>query len=105
MLTPEDKQLIAEYMGWTLNETSGQYEGYDGRYYSMKDFNLNDAGLVVQEMQKRGEDWREFHNFARNLYYTTNRSDLKIDYNFVAWLFNADNFFSALAAWLKEEKE
>ena len=61
--------------------------------------------VLLQEMQKRGEDWREFHNFARDLYYTTNRSDLKIDYNFVAWLFNADNFFSALAAWLKEEKE
>ena len=36
-------------------------------------FDLTDAGLVVAEMQKRGEDWREFHNFAGNLCYPTYR--------------------------------
>lgn len=25
--------------------------------------------------------------------------------NFTAWLFNADNFFTAMAAWIKEEEK
>lgn len=106
MLTQEDKQLIAEYMGWTLNETSGQYEGYDGRYYSMKDFDLNDAGLCVQEMQKRGE----FAPFYDDLLDTYNglcedgKATCGAD-NFAAWLFIADNFFGAMAAWRREGKK
>ena len=102
-MAEQDKQLISEYMGWELSVYSREY------YYIPKNgkvvyFDLTDAGLVVAEMQKRGE-WWEFHNFARNLYYTTNRSGLKIDYNFTAWLFVAENFFGAMAAWIKEGKK
>ena len=93
MLTQEDKQLIAEYMGWTLNETSGQYEGYDGRYYSMKDFDLNDAGLCVEKMVEKDDFWAFFKVV----------SILRDDDKYLhAWLFNAENFFAAMAQWLKE---
>ncbi len=105
-MTPEDKRLIAEYMGWTLNETSGQYEGYDGRYYSMKDFDLNDASLCVQEMQKRG-DWSYFYDDLLDTYNglcEDCKEPCGAD-NFTAWLFNADNFFTAMAAWIKEEEK
>ena len=109
-MTDEDKELIAGYMGWDIVTVGPKKRPYK-IYVDSKDCNIhhefdpNCAGVCVQEMQKRGEDWREFHNFARNLYYTTNRSNLKIDYNFAAWLFIADNFFGAMAAWLMEEKK
>ena len=91
-MTNEGKLIVAEYM----ND--------EGALYNCA-FDCNYAGLCVQEMQKRGDDWRKFHNFSRNLYYTTERSNLKIDYNFVAWLLNADNFFTVMTAWIKEEKK
>ncbi len=102
IMTDEDKKRIAEYMTW---EEDNFFEGYRTLDGLAINFDLNDAALCVQEMQKRGEDWREFHNFARNLYYTTNRSNLKIDYNFAAWLYIAENFFGATAAWLREGEQ
>ena len=106
-MTEEDKKLISEYMGWNPYppECMGETVFYRDETHGDIRWDMNAAALCVQEMQKQGEDWREFHNFARNLYYTTNRSNLKIDYNFAAWLFIADNFFGAMAAWLMEEKK
>ena len=99
-MTNEDKKIVADYMWWAQYKYPSYYLNTKGDIESHH-FDLNDAGLVVQEMQKRGE-WCEFHNFARNMYYTTNSSDLKIDYNFAAWLYTAENFFGAMAAWIKE---
>ena len=97
-MTNEDKKIVADYMGWPEDEI---LVGYCTGPDRMAHFDANDASFCVAEMWKRGE-WWEFHNFARNLYYTTNRSDLKIDYNFAAWLYTAENFFGAMAKWLKE---
>jgi len=103
-MTNEDKKIVADYMGWKYESDRNCIvsEGENHRRIA-HNLDLNDAGLVVKEMQKRGDDWRKFHNFSRNLYYTTERSNLKIDYNFVAWLFNADNFFTAFLEWRKEK--
>jgi len=59
-------------------------------------FDSNAAGLCVAEMQKRGE-WGSFHNFVWN-----ERPQEWLDLiGFTAWLFNAENFFEALAEWRK----
>jgi len=104
MLTPEDKQLIAEYMGWELSVYSREY------YYIPKNgkvvyFDSNDASLCVQEMQKRG-DWVNFYDYVIDTY-----NDLIEDGkvicgldNLTAWLFNAENFFAAMSQWLREGK-
>ena len=95
-MTNEDKKLIADYMGWCLS-------AYDGGYYYIPKngrvirFDSNDASLCVQEMQKRG-DWRNFLIIARNLH------KLEFDSQVIAWLFNPENFFNAMAQWLKEGK-
>ena len=92
-MTPEDKRLIAEYMGWKLSE----WRMIDGSAHVVNPhfFDLNDAALCVQEMQKRG-DWRNFLIIARNLH------KLEFDSQVIAWLFNAENFFNAMSEWLKD---
>lgn len=111
MLTPEQKKTVAEWMGWNYSTFSRQYCRYDEKgICKLINFSLNDAALCMKEMQKRGEDWRKLHNFARNLYYTTERENLKIDYNFTAWLMTmengeAANFFSAMAEWIGQEEK
>ena len=73
-MTPEDKQLIAEYMGWSENpywwcekckeEKAPHHATYVERCSDcgcpviLKDdhnFDANDAAICVQEMQKRSK--------------------------------------------------
>ena len=93
MLTQEDKQLIAEYMWWAQYKYPSYYLNTKGDIESHH-FDLNDAGLVVQEMQKRGE----LHSFL--MMDTFNQISSWSD--FIADLFNAESFFSAMSEWLKE---
>jgi len=91
----EDKKLVAEYMDWTplILNNKAQVVIDDVRDVY---FDLNDAGLIVKEMVKRGE-WEDFVAFVEET--TENRfitwSQL------IAWLFNADNFHVAMAEWLR----
>jgi hypothetical protein len=109
-MTEEDKQLIAEYMGWTYHQTDDKkwwnLIGKDGSTHLL---DLNDASLCVQEMQKRGGDYWHFYLVAEVLY----RADEEGAYihcnetescAISRWLFNAENFFAALARWLREGK-
>jgi hypothetical protein len=103
-MTPEDKRLIAEYMGWKLSE----WRMIDGSAHVVNPhfFDLNDAALCVQEMQKRG-DWSYFYDDLLDTYNglcEDCKEPCGAD-NFTAWLFNADNFFTAMAAWIKEEEK
>jgi hypothetical protein len=93
MLSNEDKKIVADYMKWIFSEYGGDY------YYIPKNgkviyFDLNDAGLVVAEMQKRGE-----------LYFFLTWIDNNLPYkgwsNFIAWIFNPENFFLAFCEWRK----
>jgi len=81
-MTNEDKKLIADYMGWFGINHLDKIDG---------NFDLNDASLCVQEMQKRGE-WFDFYWFAIG-----NSSSEAL----TAWLFNPDNFFKAFVEWRK----
>ena len=92
-MTEQDKQLISEYMGWELSVYSREY------YYIPKNgkvvyFDLNDAGLVVNEMVKRGELYIFLTWIDNNLPY-------KEWSNFIAWIFNPENFFKAFVEWRK----
>ena len=96
-MTNEDKKLIADYMGWFGINHLDKIDG---------NFDLNDAGLCVQEMQKRGE----FRNYTDWTVYQTNQhlpgiksgDTYYYDANFIAWLFNAKNFFKAFTEWRKK---
>lgn len=82
-MNKEDKKIIADYMDWVIPEIC---------------FNLNDAGLVVEEMVKCGE-WEDFVVFVEE---TPENRELLISWNqLIAWLFNADNFFKAFVEWRK----
>lgn len=83
-MTPEDRQIVDDYMNWGRIGV-----GVDRKY------DLNDAGLVVQEMQKRGE----FIPFVNSVCYSRLTDYIRI--NFIAWLFNADNFFNTFVQWRK----
>jgi hypothetical protein len=91
-MTDEDKKIIAEYMGWPH---------YKGNFYLLPNndlekhnFDLNDVGLVVAEMQKRGEWEHDFMDFVAGSH--------KWNYHqCIAWLFNAENFFLAFCEWRK----
>lgn len=94
----QDKKRIAEYMGW------------QNEYGRRMNFDLNDAGLCVAEMQKRG-DWQKFCATGFGIYFETERPShvfpenyiaFLFPENYIAFLFNADNFFAAFAKWLKE---
>ena len=101
-MTDEDKELIAGYMGWDIVTVGPKKRPYK-IYVDSKDcnihheFDLNCAGLCVQEMQKRGE-WVDFY-----LYFIC----LKVDpmERRISEMLIAKNFFGAMAAWLKEEKK
>jgi hypothetical protein len=98
-MTNEDKKLVTDYMDWSKDY------GYVEEYDSFRELDLNDAGLCVQEMQKRGE----FRKFTDWTVYQTNQhlpgmkkgDTYYYDANFIAWLFNADNFFTAFVEWRK----
>jgi hypothetical protein len=81
-MTPEDRQIVDDYMNWGRIGV-----GVDRKY------DLNNAGLVVQEMQKRG-DWITFVSFVDDYHYN---ADIQVE--FTAWLFNAENFFLAFVEW------
>jgi hypothetical protein len=77
-------------------------------------FDLNDAALCVEKMGENG-DWisftqKSFPQTNLKLDYVGNIQELiyaldKLNAEYTAWLFNADNFFSAMAEWLKIKKE
>ena len=101
-MTEEDKKIVADYMGWAQYKYPPYYLNIKGDIESHH-FDLNDAALCVQEMQKRGE----FAPFCDDLLDTYNglcedgKAACGAD-NFTAWLFNPENFFGAMAAWIKE---
>lgn len=91
MLSNEDKKIVADYMKWIFSEYGGDY------YYIPKNgkviyFDLNDAGLVVEEMQDRYE-WQDFMSFVYEVCHFHKRSSVTL------YLFNADNFFKAFIEW------
>ena len=105
-MTEEDKQLIAKYMGWQPYPPAcvGDVLFYvDTTTYRPIRWDLNDAALCVQEMQKRG-DWGAFmnHTWSR---WSAQWRDSQASQEFVLHLFNAENFFTAMAAWIKEGKK
>lgn len=116
-MTEEDKKLISKYMGWSENpywwcekckeEKAPHHATYVERCSDcgcpviLKDdhnFDANDAAICVQEMQKRG-DWQDFVQITSKIHKLGFHSEV------IAWLFNADNFFTAMAAWIKEEEK
>lgn len=98
-MTKEDKKLISEYMGWKYYPSGDYYiNPLSVNCWGIVVFDLNDAGLCVEEIQKRGELFAFLVWIDHNLPY-------KEWSNFTAWLFIADNFFGAMAAWLKEGKK
>ena len=118
-MTEEQSKLISEYMGWDIEpywwcekckeEKAPHHTTYVERCSDcgcpviLKDdhnFDANDAALCVQEMQKRGEWW----NFLR---YANTSSAIggMFPEQFIALLFNPDNFFTAMAQWIREEKK
>ena len=66
---------------------------------------MNDAGLCVQEMQKRGSIF-EFYMHLIDVYNDLIKDGKEIcgADNFTVWLFNPDNFFGAMAQCLREGK-
>lgn len=95
-MTNEDKKIVADYMGWPEDEI---LIGYCTAPNKMAYFDLNDAGLVVNELAINGE-WREFYESYFPLFVATNPLTISPDF-LNLWLFNADNFFSAFVAWRK----
>lgn len=100
MLTPEDKAIISEYMGW------GEYEDEYCRgmfpFDTIIHFDLNDASLCVLKMIENGY-WDVFYQNGMGQYALIDgRSGIK-QQDYVAWLFNAENFFLAMAAWLRQK--
>lgn len=100
-MTEDDKKLIADYMGWKPYKMN-YYFRPGGDLLEKHDFDLNDAGLCVQEMQKRGE-WGAFMNHTW-IRWSAQWRDSQASQEFVLHLFNAENFFNAMSEWLKERK-
>ena len=96
----EDKELIREYMGWET--TVLNWWRRDDSGIVLVDFDLNDAGLCVKEMQRRGDDYIEFIKVAYDMAFNAGNTQF---HTVTAWLYDADNFFKAMAAWLKEENK
>jgi hypothetical protein len=96
-MTDEDKQVVAIYMKWPYVKDDGIcYYDWEGK--RPRDLDLNDAGLCVKEMQKQGEWEHNFMDFVAG-------SQRWNYHQCIAWLYDADNFFTAMAAWLKEGKK
>jgi hypothetical protein len=92
-MTNEDEKIVADYMNWHYAEHEGiYYYDWDGR--RQRNLDLNDAGLVVAEMRKRGELYIFLTWIDNNLPY-------KEWSNFIAWIFNPENFFKAFVEWRK----
>ena len=97
-MTNEDEKRIADYMGWYWSKDDGIYF-YDWDGQRPRYLNLNDAGLVVKEMVKRGE-WLSFITFADNEHF-----DKEISAEFSAWFFNSEHFFNTFVEWRKAAHE
>ena len=106
-MTPEDKAIIAEYMGWFKHIYFCKYdepiyfqEGVAGDIV----FDLNDAGLCVEKMNDdSGCEWEHFYQQSMSDFAVMKRKGIS-QQEFVAWLFNADNFFQAMTQWLRRRK-
>ena len=98
-MTEEDKKLIADYMGWEKGIVDSWRPKCRGSL--TVHFDLNDAGLCAKKMQKHGEDWDNFITYAE----ADTEKQCQTWSQLFAWLYDADNFFAAMAAWLKEEKK
>ena len=103
-MNDNDKKLISEYMGWNIVMVGPQKSPYpiyvdniDSNIHHR--FDLNDAALCVQEMQKRG-DWERFCANVFILFIDEEKSSYLFP-KYIAWLFNADNFFTAFVEWRK----
>jgi hypothetical protein len=96
----EQAKIVADYMWWAQYKYPSYYLNTKGDIESHH-FDLNDAGLVVQEMQKRGE-WEDFHDYVDNIDMMS-----KASFSYVtAWLMSmeegqAKNFFKAFVEWRK----
>ena len=105
-MTDEDKKIVAEYMGWyevmvedPMNK--GVMEKIITKHnHAEAYFDLNDAGLCVEEMVKRGE-WEDFVVFVEET--PENRESLITWNQLIAWLFNVDNFFTAFVEWRRSK--
>ena len=98
-MTNEDKKIVADYMNWYYAGHKGiYYYDWDGR--RQRNLDLTAAGLVVQEMQKRGE-WQKFCATGFVIYFEGERPSHVFPENYIAWLFNAENFFKAFVEWRK----
>ena len=97
-MNQEAKKLVAEYMRWKKAYLSKGYHNIVNNRHVV--FDLNDVGLVVEEMMKRGE-WEDFVAFVEET--PENRESLITWNQLIAWLFNSDNFFTAFVEWRKEK--
>jgi hypothetical protein len=106
-MTPADKEIVAEYMGWSFDDDANLY------FYTNKEldlciahYDLNDASLCVSRMVEKG-DWDDFMMIAKKCltihYSTEGKGWTEFIFTFVAWLFNADNFFQTMANWLRQK--
>jgi hypothetical protein len=104
-MNEEDKQLIAKYMGWKYGTATGNYYNVNKNDVDLHYFNLNDAALCVKKMKGCGDDWPVFFSFAMCVYEGEMYGHEKgYDYEYIYWLFNADNFFSAMVEWLRRKR-
>ena len=115
MMINKDRKLIADYMNWSIVNVGTKKRPYVLYVDTINcnihhHFDANSASTCAQEMQKRGGDYWHFYLVAEDLY----RADEEGAYihcnetepcAISRWLFNTDNFFTALAAWIKEGKK
>ena len=105
-LTDKQKKTVAEWMGWQRergSDTTFCRPTFEDGVGVAVNFSLNDAALCVEKIQKR-EEWLRFIFFAAGLHRKNH-----IGQNFTAWLMTMEsdeavNFFTAMAAWIEEEK-
>ena len=104
----EDKQLIAEYMGWKAYNQYPPIKYFKDPILPREPINFdpNDASLCVQWMVEKG-DWEDFRQFAYTNLCRLCKGPYDNTTDLIQWFMtsNADNFFTAMATWLKGRKE
>ena len=105
MLSPEDKQLIAEWMGWEHHNVFNCYCRRGEQVDPVINFDSNDASLCVEKMVEKG-DWEGFEDCMADIFLFNFELECICDNHarYIAWLFNPDNFFQAMAEWLRSRK-
>ena len=88
-MTEKDRLLIDEYL-YRNPKVARMRREYK---------NLNDAKLCIREMHGRG-DW-----FSFVAYIEADTDKQHMFSRVIDWLFNSNKFFTAMTAWLKEEKK